>query len=103
MLEISHIDVYYGDLQALWDVSFSIAPVTEDDLNHLLKTTWAGKKLRGFRNIPPGDIEAVNDCLTRLGYLLSDFPQIKEAEINPLMVLPQGEGAFAVDIRLRIV
>jgi acetyltransferase len=90
------------DVEARKDVAFSIAPVTEEDLNHIMKTTGAGKKLKGFRNIPPGDIEAVKESLIRLGYLLSDFPQIKEAEINPLMVLPKSEGAFAVDIRFRI-
>lgn len=65
----------------------------------MLERTWAGRKLRGFRNIPPADRAAVIDVLMRLAQLAVDFPQIAEIEINPLRVLLEGQGAFAVDAR----
>ena len=35
-----------------------------------------------------------------LGQLAVDFPQIQEIEINPLLVLPKGQGALALDCRM---
>ncbi|MCB0292717.1 MAG: acetate--CoA ligase family protein, partial [Calditrichaeota bacterium] len=45
------------------------------------------------------DRAAVIDTMLRLSRLASDFPEISELEINPLYALPQGQGAFAVDVR----
>lgn len=89
------------EVEGLKDVAFALAPLTEGDVNYLLDSTWAGQKLRGFRNIPPADRNAVRNTLIRLGQLAADFPQFTEIEINPLRVLPEGEGAFAVDVRIR--
>jgi acetyltransferase len=68
----------------------------------MLSKTWAGQKLRGFRNIPPGDIKAVREVLIRLAQLVNDYPQIQEIEINPLQVFPDGKGVSAVDVRIRL-
>jgi acetyltransferase len=55
--------------------------------------------LRGYRNLPPADREAVLEALVRLAQLVADFPQLAEIEINPLRVLPDGQGAVALDVR----
>jgi acetyltransferase len=55
--------------------------------------------LRGYRNLPPADREAVLEALLRLAQLTADFPQLAEIEINPLRVLPDGQGAVALDVR----
>jgi len=89
------------EVEGLKDVSFSLAPLTNADSNYLLKSTWAGRKLTGFRNLPPADQNAVREALIRLGQLAADFPQLSEIEINPLRVLPNGQGAYALDIRIR--
>jgi succinyl-CoA synthetase beta subunit len=68
----------------------------------MLENTWAGKKLRGFRNLPPADRRAVKEALLRLGQLAVDFPQLAEIEINPLRVLEEGAGAVAIDARARL-
>jgi acyl-CoA synthetase (NDP forming) len=44
----------------------------------------------------------VLDALVRLGQLALDNPRIQEMEINPLRVLTPGEGAFAIDIRVKV-
>ena len=90
------------EVEGLKDVSFALAPMRRQDADHLLETTWAGKKLRGYRNLPPGDREAVVETLLRLAQLAVDFPRLAEIEINPLRVLCEGQGAFAIDTRLTL-
>jgi acetyltransferase len=90
------------EVEGLKDVAFALAPITQDEANYMLESTWAGRKLHGFRHMPPADRTAVIDTLTRLSQLAADFPQLAEIEINPLRVLPDGHGAFAVDVRARV-
>ncbi len=90
------------EVEGLGDVAFALAPLTQPDLEDLLQTTWAGRKLAGFRHLPPGDRQAVAQTLVRVAQLAADFPQIAEVEINPLRVLPPGQGALALDVRIRI-
>jgi acetyltransferase len=56
--------------------------------------------LRGVRGRPPADREALVETLLRIGQLVTDFPEIVEMDINPLMVYEQGRGAVALDMRL---
>ncbi len=91
------------EVEGLKDVSFALAPLTNADAGYLLQSTWAGRKLDGFRSLPPADREAVQEALFRLGQLAADFPQLAEIEINPFRVLPRGQGAIALDIRIRAV
>ena len=90
------------EVEGLKDVSFDLAPLTEVHAERMLACTWAGRKLKGFRSIPPADAVAVRDVLIRLAQLAHDFPQIAEIEINPLRVLAPGSGAVAVDVRVRL-
>jgi acetyltransferase len=90
------------EVEALQDVGFALAPISDHEIEHLLQTTWAGRKLNGYRNLPPADRQAVIDVLRRIAQLAADFPQIEEIEINPLRVLEAGKGAAAVDVRARV-
>lgn len=90
------------EVEGLKDVAFALAPLTRQDAEFLLETTWAGRKLKGFRNMPPADRAAVSETLARLAQLAFDFPVIEEIEINPLRALPSGQGVFALDVRARI-
>ena len=87
------------EVEGLKDVTFELAPLNRVEAEAMLDRTWAGRKLRGFRNIPPADRAAVIDVLMRLAQLAVDFPHLAEIEINPLRVLREGQGAFAVDVR----
>ncbi|MDT8305543.1 MAG: acetate--CoA ligase family protein [Anaerolineae bacterium] len=87
------------EVEALQDVAFALAPVTAREAEELLARTWAGRRLAGYRNIPPADREAVLDVIHRLGQLAADHPGLVELEINPLRVLADGAGAVAVDVR----
>ncbi|MEE8357106.1 MAG: acetate--CoA ligase family protein, partial [Anaerolineales bacterium] len=90
------------EVEGLRDLAFGLAPLTDLEIDAMLNETWAGKKLLGFRNLLPADIKAVRDVLGRLGQLANDFPQFSEIEINPLRVFPDGKGAAALDVRIRI-
>lgn len=86
------------EVEGLKDISFALAPLSLEEAERLLESTWAGRKLAGYRNFPPADRAAVLDVLMRLAQLAADLPELVEIEINPLLVLPQGDGAYALDI-----
>lgn len=90
------------EVERLKDVEFALAPLSRKEASRLIEDTWAGKKLRGYRNIPAMDHESVLDALLRLSQLAIDLPTIAEIEINPMRVLANGQGAFAVDVRARL-
>ena len=87
------------EVEGMKDVAFALAPLTRSEAEDLLEKTWAGRKLRGYRSIAPADREAVLDALIRLAQLACDIPELRELEINPLRVLPVGEGVVALDVR----
>ena len=90
------------EVEGLRDVEFALAPVTPGEAEGLLARTWAGRRLDGFRNMPPADRAAALDVIRRLGQLAADFPQLAEIELNPVRVLPGSGGACAVDARARL-
>jgi len=90
------------EVEGLKDIEFGLAPLVEIEAERMLESTWAGRKLKGFRNLPPADRNAVLDILLRLAQLAADFPQLAEIEINPLRVLTTGQGAVAVDVRISV-
>jgi acetyltransferase len=86
------------EVEGLKDVAFALAPLSQAEAREMLRKTWAGRKLQGFRNIPPADEASVIDVLVKLSHLALDNEHIEEIEINPLRVLSQG--AVAVDVRM---
>ena len=90
------------EVEGLKDVAFALAPLSRREAEELLDSTWAGRKLSGYRNIPAADREAVVDALLRLSRLAEELPRIQEIEINPLRVMPPGKGAWAVDVRVKM-
>jgi len=87
------------DVELYKDVQTAIAPLSESEATQLIDSTIAGKKLKGWRNLPPADIQEVKRALISMSRLAVNHPEIKEMEMNPLYVLEEGKGAFAVDIR----
>jgi acetyltransferase len=86
-------------VELLSDVSFRVAPISREEALAMVRETKAGQLLAGQRGQQPADINAVADCIMHLSQLALDFPQIQEVEVNPLLVLPQGQGAIALDGR----
>jgi acetyltransferase len=87
-------------VEALEDVSFRLAPIREYSAITMIRKTKASRILDGFRGGPVYDIEAITDCLKRLSQLVMDFEEIKELDINPLVVFEKGDGCRIVDARI---
>jgi len=87
------------EVEGLKDVAFALAPLNQAEAEKMIRKTWAGRKLKGFRNILPADEESVIDVLIKLSWLAFENENIEEIEINPLRVL--NKGAVAVDVRMR--
>ena len=84
------------------DVIFRIAPIKELSARNMIEGIKGARLLKGFRGEPPSDVEAIVQSLQRLSQLVIDFPEIKEMDINPLIVHPAGFGASVVDARILI-
>jgi acetyltransferase len=87
-------------VEVLQDVAFRLAPLSVAEAREMIAETAAGKLLAGVRGQPPRDIEAVVQALRRVAQLMVDLPQVVEVDLNPLIVAPAGEGAWAVDARI---
>jgi acetyltransferase len=87
-------------VELLTDVSFRVAPISRDEALAMVQETKAGRLLAGLRGQEAADIDAVVDCILRLSQLALDFSEIKEVEVNPLLALPKGQGAVALDGRV---
>lgn len=88
------------EVEGLDDVEFALAPLSSQAAKQLAESTWAGRKLSGYRNIEPVNTEAVIDALVRLSQLAADFPELTEIEINPLVA--GSESVTAIDARIRL-
>ena len=81
------------------DVTFRLAPISRNSARFMVRGIKGYKLLDGFRGIPKADITAVEKLLVCLSNLVTDNPEIKELDINPLIVHPEGQGATVADCR----
>lgn len=79
------------------DVSIRPAPVDIDEAHAMLREVRAFAALAGYRNLPRGDMDALARTLSQVSMLCAAQPEVAEAEINPLVVLPERQGVRAVD------
>jgi len=89
-------------VEVLKDVSFRIAPIDKREANAMINEIRSFPLLRGVRGEEPADIQSIVDSLVKLSQLVTDFPEIIEMDINPLMVMSSGKGAVAVDCRISV-
>jgi succinyl-CoA synthetase beta subunit len=85
------------------DRSMRMAPVDMDTARDMIGEVKALQALAGYRGKPPGDLEALAAAIVALsGLALLDDLRVAEAEINPLIVRPAGQGVVAVDALVRL-
>lgn len=58
--------------------------------------------LQGYRGHPAADVEAIEEVLLRLFRLVEEIHEISELDLNPIFVLPEGQGCRIVDARIRL-
>lgn len=89
-------------VELLGDVAFRIHPLTDVDAAEMVRSVKGFPMLEGYRNLPRGDIPALEDTLLRVSAMLSALPEIAEMDLNPVKVLAPGRGVVAVDARIRV-
>ncbi|MCF6157676.1 MAG: CoA-binding protein [wastewater metagenome] len=89
-------------IEVLKDVTFRVAPIGLQDAEEMVQEIRSFPLLRGVRGEKSADIEAIVNNLIKLSQLVTDFPQILEMDINPLIVFSRNEGAIVIDARISI-
>jgi len=85
-------------VEVLKDVTFRIAPVTADEAREMISEVKAYPLLKGYRGMPPADIDAIVKILLSTSKLVMEHDEIKELDLNPIMVY--RKGAKTVDARI---
>lgn len=89
-------------VELLKDVAFRIYPITDLDAAEMVREPKGYKLLEGYRNNPRGDVDALEDALQRVSALITEMPEMTEMDLNPVKVLPPGEGIWVVDARMHV-
>jgi acetyltransferase len=91
-------------VEVLKDVAFRIAPIVPREAGEMVDSIKSIALLRGARGEKPSDIDSIKEGLLRLSQLVTDFPMIKELDINPLKVFSAEDrgGSIAIDARISI-
>jgi len=84
------------------DISFGVAPLDGNATEKMMERIKAYPLLKGFRGRKARDLKVLKDTIMRLSQLAVDCPQIKELDINPLILLEEGQGAYIADAKLML-
>lgn len=85
-------------VEVLKDITFRLAPCTQEDALSMLDGVQAAEMLKGVRGSDPVSREALSWLIVSVGQLVADFPEISEMDLNP--VFASKEGAIAADVRI---
>jgi len=87
-------------VELMRDVALSLLPADEGQIRRMIDGLKLKEQLKGWRGAPEADSDALVKAVLGLsGFFLDHRTWLDEIEINPLMVLPKGEGVRAVDVR----
>lgn len=89
-------------VEVMKDVTFRIAPLTDNDAIEMIKSVKAYKLLEGARGTTPAQIGQIQETLLRLSQLVNDFKFIDELDINPLLISEKTGEGIAVDGRIKV-
>lgn len=84
--------------EIIQDATFALLPISRDKIKLMLASLKIGRVLAGARGSNASDVAAVSDILFKLNLLLHDFPEIKEIDLNPVVV--KERGALILDARI---
>ncbi|MGL1932409.1 MAG: acetate--CoA ligase family protein [Desulfotalea sp.] len=89
-------------VEVMKDVTFHLAPITENEAIQMLKSTRSYDILEGRRGNKGVDIVAIANGLQRISQLATDYPQILELDINPFIVGEAGSDPIVADARITL-
>ncbi len=87
-------------VEAAMDVVFRLVPLTREDSLDMIQEIRGRKILGNFRGKPAVNIKAVADIIEKLSALVTDYPEILEVDMNP--VIASAAGAIVVDARMAL-
>ncbi len=87
-------------VEEIGDTAMALPPLNTLLARSLIERTRIFRLLRGYRDRPPVDLDAIVLCLMQVAQLATDFAEVLELDINPL--LADDEGVLALDARIRI-
>ncbi len=87
-------------VEVLRDVSFRIAPLTYYDVESMINEIKAAKILEGYRGQAPRDKKALIEIIMKVSKLVEDVAEIKDVDLNPIMLYEIGKGAKIADARI---
>ena len=80
------------------DVALRLCPVTRAEAVEMIDQVKGSRLLKGFRGSAPADVDALADVLLQVSQMAAQLEgTLSELDINPLMVMPEGQGVRAVD------
>ncbi len=83
--------------EMIGDITFRAPPVGRDDVAQMIDELKCAQLIEGYRGAPRADRAELEAAILRLSAVFAASPQIREFDINPLTVLPEGQGVRAVD------
>jgi len=87
-------------VEVIRDVTFRLAPTSADEARAMLDDISAAAVLDGVRGAPPANRAALATLIENVSRLVSDFPQISELDLNPVIV--DADSAMAADVRILV-
>ncbi|MGD9133122.1 MAG: bifunctional acetate--CoA ligase family protein/GNAT family N-acetyltransferase [Desulfobacterales bacterium] len=87
--------------EVLKDRAIALPPLNRLLAKRLIEKTRVFRLLKGYRNIPPANLELLEEIIIRLAHLVTDFSEIQELDINPLAITENGFSALDARILLR--
>ena len=87
-------------VEVLKDVTFRLAPITNKEADDMINSIKTKKILEGVRGEKPSDLKKLSELIQKLSALVTDFKEIKELDMNPVLVMEQGKGCKILDIRI---
>jgi 4-hydroxybutyryl-CoA synthetase (ADP-forming) len=87
-------------VEVLKDVTFRLAPVSDKEADDMINSIKTKKLLEGVRGEKPSDLKKLSELIQRLSALVTDFKEIKELDMNPVLVMEQGNGCKVLDVRI---
>jgi acyl-CoA synthetase (NDP forming) len=90
-------------VEMMADTASLLLPTTREDVTKAIRSLKISLLLNGFRGAEPADVDAAVDVIMNVAKMVEqNAASIMELEINPLLLLPEGQGAVAVDALLRV-
>lgn len=85
-------------VEVLEDVAFRLAPFGVAEARRMIASLKGAKVFEGVRGAPPADVDALAELLAKVSvFAASEAGRIDSVDLNPVRVLPKGQGVVALD------